>query len=105
MPAQISTLYEAGCEVSRCPLWVKSRHDLQVRMMPALPPKQRLTPRKPVSVLCQKRTSCRLFDHFIRAKQGRRRNDEAEQFRCFQIQDELEPGGCLYRCFRRIGSQ
>src|SRR5262245_39404225 len=26
MPAQISTLKDAGCEVSQCPLWVKSRH-------------------------------------------------------------------------------
>ena len=26
MPAQISTLYDAGCEVSRCPLRVKSGH-------------------------------------------------------------------------------
>ena len=33
------TLQELTAEQFVCPLWVKSRHDLQVRMMPALPPK------------------------------------------------------------------
>jgi hypothetical protein len=38
---------------TRCPLWVKSRHDRQVRMTSALPPQLTLWPRKPMSALCQ----------------------------------------------------
>jgi hypothetical protein len=33
-------------QTAGCPLWVKSRHDLQVREMPALPPKLTFRPRK-----------------------------------------------------------
>jgi hypothetical protein len=44
-----------GKDVQQSPLWVKSRHDLHVRMMTVLPPKQTFRPRKPMSALCHKR--------------------------------------------------
>ena len=47
--------------------------------------------------ICQYRKSGTLLDHFIRSGDQRRWHGNAERLGSLEIDDQLEPGGLLYR--------
>jgi hypothetical protein len=47
--------------------------------------------------LCTKAGTARSLNHFIGAGQQRRRNSEAEHFRCLEVHDQFEGFRCLNR--------
>ena len=63
-------------------------------MMPALPPTQTLTPRKPMSALCQKRTFARLLDQLVGACEQWQGYCQAERLGCLEVDEGKKfPGG------------
>ena len=53
--------------VWQCPLWVKSRHRGISNQCPLYSQKRTLELSREMSALCQKQTSCDLFDYLVGA--------------------------------------
>src|ERR1044071_10043674 len=91
-----------------CPLWVNKRHYGESAPCPLIPQEQTFVEALSTSVSCHKRTHAvqqkgSLFDHFVSAGEERRRNREAERFRGFEIDDQVDFHGLLDRQISRLG--
>jgi hypothetical protein len=70
-------------------------------MMSALPTKQTLRLRKPMSAKCQKRTLPNLFNHLVGAAEQRYGECKTQQLRRFKIDHEFNPCVLFDRQFSR----